>query len=163
MLPGVAMRSPLPGMNPYLENLELRSEVHSRLIVAIADDLTDLLSEKYRVAIEKRTYFNGGDDSLLVGIPDVSVVGKQPEQNQPSATATLPPLVEPITVTVPMAEEVARAVSRNLRGGNWSCNHDYQDFVSQEQAIGGGTAGIRSRNVSRGETKTLSSSSGSGG
>ncbi|MBF2050702.1 MAG: DUF4058 family protein [Elainella sp. C42_A2020_010] len=98
------MRSPFPGMNPYLENPELWSEVHSRLIVAIADDLTDHLSEKYRVAIEKRTYFSGGDDSLLVGIPDVSVVGKSPEQSQLSATATLP--VEPITVTVPMAEEV---------------------------------------------------------
>lgn len=100
------MRSPFPGMNPYLENSELWSEVHSRLIVAIADDLADHLSEKYRVAIEKRTYFSGGDDSLLVGIPDVSVVGNQPEQNQPSATATLLPLSEPITVTVPMAEEL---------------------------------------------------------
>lgn len=98
------MQSPFPGMNPYLENPELWSEVHSRLIVAIADDLTDHLSEKYRVAIEKRTYFSGGDDSLLVGIPNVSVVGKSPEQSQLSATATLP--VEPITVTVPMAEEV---------------------------------------------------------
>lgn len=93
-------------MDPYLENSELWSEVHSRLIVAIADDLIDQLSEKYRVAIEKRTYFSGGDDSLLVGIPDVSVVGKLPEQSQLSATATLTPPVEPITVTVPMAEEV---------------------------------------------------------
>lgn len=100
------MRSPFPGMNPYLENPELWSEVHSRLIVAIADDLTEHLSEKYRVAIEKRTYFSGGDDSLLVETPDVSVVGKQPEQSQPAATATLPLLIEPITVTVPMAEEV---------------------------------------------------------
>jgi len=92
-------------MNPYLENPELWSEVHSRLIVAIADDLNDHLSEKYRVAIEKRSYLSGGDDSLLIGIPDV-VVGKQPEKSQPSAIATLPPLVEPITVTVPMAAEV---------------------------------------------------------
>lgn len=93
-------------MNPYLENPELWPEVHSRLIVAIADELSDHLSQKYRVAIEKRTYFSGGDDSLLVGIPDVSVVSKQPEQYQLAATATLPPLVEPITVTVPMVEEV---------------------------------------------------------
>lgn len=79
--------------------------MHSRLIVALADDLTEHLSE-YRVAIEKRTYFSGEDDSLLVGIPDVSVVSKQPEQSQVSATATLTPPVEPITVTLPMAEEV---------------------------------------------------------
>ncbi|HEY9630838.1 MAG TPA: DUF4058 family protein [Coleofasciculaceae cyanobacterium] len=50
--------------------------------MAIADDLSDHLSEKYRVAIEKKTYFSGGDDSLLVGIPDVSIVSKQPEQSQ---------------------------------------------------------------------------------
>lgn len=60
MLSDVAMQSPFPGMNPYLENPELWSEVHSRLIVAIADDLTAHLSEKYRVAIKKRTYFSGG-------------------------------------------------------------------------------------------------------
>lgn len=93
-------------MNPYLENPELWSEVQNRLIVAIADDLTDHLNEKYRVAIEKRTYLSGGDESLLVGIPDVSVVGKRSEQSQPAATATLTPAVEPIIVTVPMAEEV---------------------------------------------------------
>lgn len=98
------MLSPFPGMNPYLENPELWSEVHSRLIVAIADDLTDHLSEKYRVAIEKRTYFSGGDDSLLVGIPDVSIVSKRTEENSSAATAML--TSEPLTVTVPMVEEV---------------------------------------------------------
>lgn len=41
LLLGVTMPSPFPGMNPYLENPELWSEVHSRLIVAIADDLSD--------------------------------------------------------------------------------------------------------------------------
>lgn len=99
------MRSPFPGIDPYLES-ELWSEVHSRLIVAIADDLSDQLSEKYRVAIEKRTYFSGPDDSLLVGIPDVAVVSRQPEPDQPSPRATLTALVEPITVTVPMTQEV---------------------------------------------------------
>ena len=95
--------SPFPGMNPYLENPELWSEVHSRLIVAIADDLTDQISEKYRVAIEKRTYFSGEDDSLLVGIPDVSIVSKRMEE-KPAGTAIL--TSEPLTVTLPMMEEV---------------------------------------------------------
>ncbi len=53
------MRSPFPGMNLYLEQPELWSEVHSWLIVAIVDDLNDRLSEQYRVAIEKRIYFSG--------------------------------------------------------------------------------------------------------
>jgi hypothetical protein len=92
-------------MDPYLENPELWSEVHSRLIVAIADDLTDHLSQKYRVAIEKRTYLSDGDDSLLVGIPDVSIVSKQTNEN-PSVVNTTLLLPEPITVTIPIAEEV---------------------------------------------------------
>jgi len=91
-------------MNPYLENPELWPEVHSRLIVAIADELTEHLSEKYRVAIEKRTYFSSGDENLLVGIPDVSVVAKRTAESQPARTATLAP--QPISVTVPMTEEV---------------------------------------------------------
>jgi Protein of unknown function (DUF4058) len=40
-------------MNPYLESPELWSAVHSRLIVAIANQLVDHLSEKYRVEVEK--------------------------------------------------------------------------------------------------------------
>lgn len=74
--------------------------------MAIADDLNDNLSEKYRVAIEKRTYISGGDESLLVGIPDVAIASQQPEQSQPAATVTLPLVGESITVTIPMREEV---------------------------------------------------------
>ncbi|WP_017298303.1 DUF4058 family protein [Nodosilinea nodulosa] len=99
------MRSPFPGMNPYLENPELWSSIHSRLIVAIADDLVDHLSEKYRVEIEKRTYFFSDEDSVLVGIPDVAVVTHQRPQDS-TATATFVPTVQPEQVRVPMAEEV---------------------------------------------------------
>jgi hypothetical protein len=52
------MPSPFPGMNPYLENAELWSAVHSRLIVAIADVLADTISQDYRIEIEKRTYWS---------------------------------------------------------------------------------------------------------
>jgi hypothetical protein len=99
------MRSPFPGMNPYLENPELWSAVHNRLIVAMADDLVDRLSEKYRVEIEKRTYFSNDEQSVLVGIPDVAVLtGKTAEPTSSVATVSLP--VQPEQVTVPAAEEV---------------------------------------------------------
>ena len=97
--------SPFPGMNPYLEDPQLWSAVHNRLIVAIADDLVDYLNEKYRVEIEKRTYFSTDDESLFVGIPDVSVVTGRTVEATPS-TATLVPVVEPTKVTIPIAEEV---------------------------------------------------------
>jgi hypothetical protein len=97
--------SPFPGMDPYLENPELWSAVHSRLIVAIADELVEHLSEKYRVEVEKRVYFSSDDGSVLVGIPDVSVATSRSAKST-TGTVTLPLPVQPETVTVPLAEEV---------------------------------------------------------
>lgn len=98
------MVSPFPGMDPYLENSELWPAVHNRLIVAMADELVDHLSEKYRVEIEKRTYF-GDEDGLLVGVPDVTVLSSKVERLKPSTTALALP-VQPEKVTVPMTAEV---------------------------------------------------------
>ncbi len=99
------MVSPFPGMEPYVENPKFWSAVHSRLIVAIADNLVDHLSEKYRVEVEKRVYFSSNEESLLVDIPDVSVAAKK--TNSSSAAATLLTLpIQPEQVKVPIAEEV---------------------------------------------------------
>lgn len=67
------MPSPLPGMNPWIEQPELWSEFHSRMIVAIADALDQLLSRAYRVAVEKRVYLSQNEEQVLIGIPDVAV------------------------------------------------------------------------------------------
>jgi hypothetical protein len=99
------MPSPFPGMDPYLENPELWSAVHNRMIVAIADDLVDHLSDQYRVEIEKRTYFSSEDQSLLVGLPDVTVVTRKNMEPTAGKTAiTLP--VQPQKATMPIPEEV---------------------------------------------------------
>lgn len=93
------MRPRFPGMNPYLENPELWSEVHFGLIAVLARSLNSVITPKYRAAVEKRVYL----DSLLVGIPDVSVVQQETQASIPKlATATLS---EPLVVTVPIAEE----------------------------------------------------------
>lgn len=99
------MLSPFPGMDPYLEHPSLWSAVHNRLIVAIADDLVDHLSEKYRIEIEKRTYFSSDDESLLVGIPDVAVITGRTTESA-GGTATVTQVEQPQKVTVPMTEEV---------------------------------------------------------
>jgi hypothetical protein len=102
------MSSPFPGMNPYLEHPELWTEVHSWLIVAIADALAPHLRPKYRVAIEKRVYQTSREELLRVGIPDV-VVGRSSSlsvsQAIPSVAVALPPF-KPVTVTIPMPEDV---------------------------------------------------------
>lgn len=100
------MPSPFPGMNPYLENPELWSEVHHRLITALADAIAPHVLPRYRVAIEKRTYLSDGEDFLLVGIPDVSVVAQRSTPEDAQAVTSLATQEDALTVMLPMPEEV---------------------------------------------------------
>ena len=97
-------------MDPYLEASTLWPEVHSRLIVGMADVLGPTLLPDYYVAIEQRTYLNLPDETLLIGIPDLAITASTPEplagSPQPSRLATLARPDEPQTVTVPLAAAV---------------------------------------------------------
>jgi hypothetical protein len=95
------MPSPLPGMNPFLESKELWSEFHSRMIVAMADALSETLSQDYRVAVEKRVYLSQGDETILIGIPDVAVTTAPTSAAGSTALA-----IEPMVVEVPLTEEI---------------------------------------------------------
>lgn len=95
------MTPTFPGMNPYLENPALWSEVHSWLIVELARYLNPSLVPKYRAAVEKRVYL----DALLVGIPDASVF-EQKLKNEPNSVATTEVLNKPIRVKLPLTEEI---------------------------------------------------------
>ncbi|MEA5507997.1 DUF4058 family protein [Halotia wernerae UHCC 0503] len=97
------MGNPFPGMNPYLEQPELWHQVHNRLIVAIADDLTPQIAPKYRVSIEERVY-KSIDDILLVGIADVAVANRNITDT--GTTLTAAKLTEPSKVKVPIPEQV---------------------------------------------------------
>lgn len=102
----IAMPSPFPGMDPYLEHPELWPEFHNRLLVAIADSLGPSLRPKYRVAIEKRVYQEGPID-VQVGRPDALIfrgLSRAELPLMPSAQGQV--LVEPIMVELPMPEEV---------------------------------------------------------
>lgn len=102
------MRSPFPGMNPYLENPELWAEVHHWMITMIAESLVPKLRPKYRVGIEKRIYQTVENESLLVGIPDVTVErSTTPTTTEASVVAVVAsPPIKPINVNLPMPEEV---------------------------------------------------------
>lgn len=103
----MVMSFPFPGMNPYLENPDLWAEVHHRLISAIAIHLAPTLRPKYRVAIEKRTYFSEGDQAIDVGIPDVAVLTQaRMAENLGAVTTIVKPNVESMTVTLPIAQEM---------------------------------------------------------
>lgn len=108
------MPSPLPGMNPFLEQPELWSEFHSRMIVAIADSLDGLLSRDYRVAVEKRIYLSQDDEQVLIGIPDVSVTADVEAAGNGGASVAI---AEPLTVELPQLEEIQERYLE-IREGN---------------------------------------------
>ncbi|NES89875.1 DUF4058 family protein, partial [Okeania sp. SIO2B9] len=100
------MPSPFPGMDPYLEHPDLWSGLHLFLISNLAQLLSPQLRPKYFVSVEVRMYEDNDTESLLVGLPDVSVLSKKNQTNesnytesQVTATATS---TKPITVTLPI-------------------------------------------------------------
>lgn len=104
------MPSPFPGMNPYLENPIFWQEIHHRLITAIADDLAPKLRPNYIVAIDVRLHEVNDEDSMLVGIPDVTI-GRSATvtTNSLKSVAVVEPQTEPITVELPITLTVKQA------------------------------------------------------
>lgn len=101
------MTNPFPGMNPYLEHPEIWPGVHHWLIVELARFLSPQLRPQYRVAVEVRLYETIGEESLLVGIPDLTIKGSQTTtQSSITNVAVLQPPSKPQTVQVPIPEIV---------------------------------------------------------
>lgn len=105
------MRSPFPGMDPYLEHPAFWSSFHTRLMVAITEAIEPQLSPHYYVEVESRTYQSdesGGD--LLIGIPDAIVFSRQSDRASPTVSSLEDTVVitqpRPETVEVPMPIEV---------------------------------------------------------
>ncbi|GJD23552.1 hypothetical protein RIVM261_085080 [Rivularia sp. IAM M-261] len=89
------MNNPFPGMNPYLENPIFWSELHYRLITAIADAIEENIPLQYNVVIEQRTYLSDDSDSVF---------SKQvaPQHSSTTQLSTS----EGITIMMPMPENV---------------------------------------------------------
>lgn len=99
------MPSPFPGMNPYLEHPEVWPGVHHFLIIEIARFLSPQLRPKYRVAVEVRMYETTGENSLLVGIPDLVVKRSSTATNSElTNVAVATPTTQPRRVIVPVPE-----------------------------------------------------------
>lgn len=92
-------------MNPYLEHPAIWQEFHSRLIVAIADELGPRLRPKYRAAVEKRIYEDASNDLTFIGRPDTAVFRTSRDVERITAGKTNVIRTEPVRVEVPMPEE----------------------------------------------------------
>lgn len=99
------MDNPFPGMNPYLEQPTFWHQVHNRLIIAIADDLTPQVAPHYLVTIEERVYTSAAD-SLLVGIADVALTRRPTADPQSASRTATANRVLPTPVRVPMPEVI---------------------------------------------------------
>ena len=88
-----------PGMDPYLEDPQIWPDLHSRLIVYIAEHLQPLLRPRYVTSIETRVFVEGPDRSI---IPDVWLKRSQPKSGGPG-TAILD-ADAPVEVEVPELE-----------------------------------------------------------
>lgn len=102
------MPTPFPGMDPYLERPALWQNVHTRLIVAIADDLAPRLAPRYFVSVEERMYLLEPTDLSLLGRPDLAVANRTQLQEARGAygadvdggmVVTLPPPLDAVTET----------------------------------------------------------------
>lgn len=106
------MKSPFPGMDPYLENPAFWQDVHNSLINAIRDDLVARLAPRYYVGIERRIYLLDADELNLVGVPDVFITPRErtysPSQ-YPLATA------EVTAVKIPMEAREFRSAYLEIR------------------------------------------------
>ncbi|MDJ0728935.1 MAG: DUF4058 family protein [Crocosphaera sp.] len=101
------MPSPFPGMNPYLEHPEIWPGVHLLLIATLAESLSPQLRPNYSVSVEVRMYETSGEQSLLVGIPDVSIENLTDDrEKQASQVAVSTPSSQPMRVIVPVPETI---------------------------------------------------------
>jgi hypothetical protein len=113
------VRSPFPGMNPYLEHHTLWHEIHTRLIVALADYLNPLLRPRYLAAIEERTYLALSIPDDLIGMPDVSVVeldSRAPTNIGGTAMAGVVPLEAEVPIVLEEKQRYLRV--KNVESGD---------------------------------------------
>ncbi len=111
------MKSPFPGMDPYIEASGLWGDFHNDLIAGIKAALAEVAPQQYVVRTEKRFYSvlvreQGKEDRPFV--PDVSVTApearkKPPRKRGGAAVAEVAEDVEPATLRAFIAEEQREA------------------------------------------------------
>lgn len=101
------MNNPFPGMNPWLEHPSLWSDVHFRLISALARHLSPLVSPRYYVSVGSQAYIATVFASPpALRYPDLAIVQSWPSaQPAPSIpTMTTTSILEPTTVELPVPD-----------------------------------------------------------
>lgn len=96
------MRSPFPGMDPYLEDPALWPSLHHRLITYISDALQPVIRPRYNATIGERLYVLSPPRAIY---PDVTVV--QPAR-LPQLAGLAPAMTPDAPVLISLAPEEIR-------------------------------------------------------
>src|SRR5687768_8912163 len=99
-----AMRSPFPGMDPYLERAPRWESVHNQLISALPEVLEPVLPARYAVSVEERVYLTLSPGFERPRKPDAMIIdqGREPI-SEPQSVAVLS---RGVKVLLPDAEPV---------------------------------------------------------
>lgn len=100
------MKSPFPGMDPYLEHHTLWPDVHNSLIIAIRDAIVPLVAPDYYVSVESRAYIIKTEGDLYLGRPDIAVVAPGRAMVKETAQPIVAGDLNILEVTLPIGEEV---------------------------------------------------------
>jgi hypothetical protein len=99
------MKSPFPGMDPFLEQPTFWSDFHSTFINYWREAIADALPPRYEATIGERVYLVEHDPEMRrLGFPDVAVVhddlsaSPSPGSGSSSGTAILEPVTIPLAI-----------------------------------------------------------------
>ena len=129
------MKSPFPGMDPYLEHPALWQEVHNRLVASLADELAPILAPRYFVGTERRVYLLERAELVLVGVPDVLITPRE---------STLQPAGYPfaaagiVEVEIPIGAREFRSAYLEIREVQTRLVVTVVELLSPANKIGGG-------------------------
>ena len=101
------MRSPFPGVDPYLE--DRWRDVHSSLVLYARNQLQPQIRPKYRARVEERVVLDtsDGDRGPPTFYPDVKGVrSASPQQRSPTTTGEAIGVMEPVVVRINAPSEI---------------------------------------------------------
>jgi hypothetical protein len=108
------MPSPFPGMNPYLEQADVWTDFHDRLVPVIAESLGEQVTPNYIVKLQGQLYVHeiAEEKPRIRGRADVSLVPGEAQGAMQTNTATLekPTAVQLVDV------DMERIASVEIRG-----------------------------------------------
>lgn len=109
------MRSPFPGMDPFLENPAIFPDFHDRFIAYLSEAMQPELPEPYVAALGRRAWVEVSE--RFIG-PDVNVIRSSARTERPTpteevkrpASVAMEEITEPLVVHVPHDEQVETLV-----------------------------------------------------